>query len=84
MLSRHNNKREEGPHGSHGYQTAGTQKFGLGCMVTRWVPSPLTSVDLNWTSHQEHQRWHSVQVFEDYGGPVATRTPDLYRVKVAL
>ena len=26
----------------------------------------------------------AVQVFENRGGPVATRTPDLYRVKVAL
>ena len=41
-------------------------------------------MDLNWTSRDGYSVRNSVHVFENGGGPVATRTPDLYRVKVAL
>ncbi len=51
----------------------------------RWLPRlPRPPVAI-WTSNGPHAKGAtatSVQVFEKSGGPVATRTPDLYRVKV--
>ena len=42
------------------------------------------TVDLIWTSRQRVLEAKVPQLYETCGGPVATRTPDLYRVKVAL
>gem|GEM_PF-6315574 len=51
-------------------------------MSTTAIVAEARSLDLKWTSHEEHASGNSTQVFETSGGPVATRTPDLYRVKV--
>ena len=53
-------------------------------MVTMATTPWLGDLDLKWTSRRGQIGNESVHVFEKYGGPAATRTPDLYRVKVAL
>ena len=51
-------------------------------MVTKATTPGLSSLDLNWTSHRGVLCGNFLYVFENSGGPAATRTPDLYRVKL--
>jgi len=56
----------------------------MASMTTRrpeaqWRPG----LDSSWTPEGTARRGEGPQVFENCGGLVATRTPDLYRVKVA-
>jgi hypothetical protein len=52
-------------------------------MDTMVPKSGRARLDLKWTSHQRTAIGEGVHVYEKSGGPVQTRTADLYRVKVA-